>query len=432
MSWNIVYAGNGAELAVHQSGRYLTRNSAPLLLHGDTAWSIVAQLTNAEITQYLDDRQARGVNCVLFNAPEAYYTSQTPVYNNVDGVAPFATMSPVDWTDPVEAYWTRVDHIVNGAKARGMVVIVNPAYLGSSDADGWRLSIDATSADDLQTYGAWLANRYTQGHVIWSLGGDCNSPSDRVTKQWNIVTGIRSVRASDVVMAHQLSAVGVADDSYATWAGFAGWNLNAIYGWEANGSYIYDMAAQGYGRSGPVPLLGFEFQYEQENSVTAATVRKQSYAAMLSGCCGQLFGNSPIWHFESPSRPFAYSGTWESNLDSTGSQQQAHVKALFSAYSWWLLEPKTDASLVSSSLSTGATRIYPALASDGAFAMIWVPSSQTITVVTNALTGVAGNVKIRRYNPTDGTYTVINAGVAKTSAQSVATGAEGVIVIEAA
>lgn len=432
-------AASYGTLAVHSSGRYLTRNGVPFLLHGDAAWAIAAQLTNAEITQYLDDRKSRGVNCILFSAPEPYYTSQTPAYNNVDGVAPFATMSPMDWAStPTAAYWSRVDHLVNSANARGMVVIFNPAYSSNGDEtsnDGWDTELLAESDADLQTYGAWLANRYTQGNVIWSMGGDLKAAATTTRdKQYQIIVGIRSVRTSDIVMGHHLQD---GNDAYPVWNGKGGWSLNIVYGWENSGNYFSAMGATAYGRAGPIPFLAFEGQYEQEGNpvADAALLRRQSYTGILSGACGQLFGNSPIWHFEAPfpSRaPFTYSGTWESNLNSTGAQQQAYVKALFAAYSWWLLVPKTDTSLVSSALGSGATVICPALSSDGTFAMIWVPSSQTITVVTNALTGVAGNVKIRRYNPTDGTYAVINAGVAKTPSQSVATGAEGVIVIEAA
>lgn len=77
-------------------------------------------------------------------------------------------------------------------------------------------------------------------------------------------------------------------------------------------------------------------------------------------------------------------------------------------------------------------RIWTALANDGTFALIWVPTSQTVTVVTNALTGVPGNVRIRLYDPTTGTYSVDQASVAKSSGQSVATGGERVIVVDAA
>jgi hypothetical protein len=325
-------------------------------------------------------------------------------------------------------YWLRVDRFVNRCKTNGILALINPAYWGySGGSEGCYTQVQAQSDGTLQAYGAALATRYTQGNVAWCLGGDYNGTNSGARdKQWQIVAGIRSVRTTDIITAHGTPQSDSISDG---WTGYTGLNLNFSYPEQAN---IYEWCATSYGRSGPMPFIMGEAIYEQERGspISAAGLRRQSYQAMLSGACGQFFGNSPIWHFESPNAPYSYSGTWESNLASTGSQQQAHVKALFAAYQWWKLEPKTDTSLVTGSLSSGDSRICPALASDGTFAMIWVPSSQTIAVNTSALTGVAGNVRIRRFSGTDGSYTSINAGVAKTSSQSVATGAEGVIVVD--
>jgi hypothetical protein len=420
---------------ISSNGRYLqTAGGVPFLLHGDTCWSIVAQLTNAEITQYLEDRASRGVNLILLSAPEPYYTSQTPSYNNVDGVAPFTTMSPVNWASPNETYWQRVDHLVNAAKALGIVCMINPAYVGYLGAgDGWWDDVNAESDADLQTYGAWLANRYAQGNVIWCLGGDWSlTNSTNRDKQWNIVTGMRSVRATDIITSHAEADASTEAEAYPHWNGYAGFNLNNIYTIESDGAYVYARAAEAYARS--MPFIGFEFVYEQERDAApadAAQLRRQSYGSILAGGCGQIFGNNPIWHFESARHTDAYSGTWESNLNSTGSQQQGFVKQLFSGYQWWKLVPKTDTSLVSSSLSTNATRLYPALANDGSFAMIYVPSSQTVTVVMSAL--APSSVRARLYDPTTGAYsTVPGSPFANSGTQGIATGGERVIVLDAA
>lgn len=422
-------------LAVHGGGRYLIdAQSAPFLVHGDTAWSIVGQLTNAQIDQYLGNRKSKGVNLVLLNAPEPYWTSQTPVYNNVDGVAPFGTMGPADWTDPVEAYWQRLDRIVNTCKAQGMACLINPCYSGyEADGHGWLNDIDAASTGDLQTYGAWLANRYTQGNIIWSMGGDLEAAaSTRRTKQWNIVTGIRSVRTTDIITAHHLQAGG-GDDAYTYWGGggFTGFNLNWMYGWEELGDYMYEMGTIAYGRS--MPFLGAEFQYEQEGGPPAIGVeqlRRQSYGSMLSGACGQIFGNSPIWHFESPNAPYSYSGTWQSNLESTGSLQQQYVRQLFIAYEWWKLEPKTDTSLVTTSLGTNAARIYPARASDGSFAMIYTPNVN-FTVAMSQLS--PSSVRGRWYDPTSGAYTIASGSpYANSGTQAFTAIGERVLVLDAA
>lgn len=424
---NPAHAATTWPLSVHSSGRYLVDSSGvPFLLHGDTCWSIVGQLTNAQIDTYLSDRAAKGFTALLFSAPEAYYTSQSPSYNNVDGVAPFAPMT--DFASPNGAYWNRVDYLVNGAKARGMVCVINPAYLGYA-TDGWLGAVNAESNTDLQVYGAWLANRYRQGNIIWSMGGDHDSPSSLLAKQWNIVTGMRSVRTTDIVTAHPLADGADASDAYTYWSGYAGFSLNWVYGYETSGFYTHTLCSQAYQRPGPMPFVGFEFKYENSDGASLAMLRRQSYGSLLSGACGQFYGNLPIWHFGSYRWGESYSGTWETNLNSAGAVQQTYVKALFSSCEWWKLVPRTDTSLVASSLGSNAGRLYPARASDGSFAMIYVPSSQTVTVVMSALS--SSSVRVRLYNPTTGTFsTVSGSPFANVGTQNIATGDERVIVLD--
>lgn len=409
-------------LAVHASGRYLVdAQGTPFLIHGDTPWSIAAQLTDAECDQYIDDRAAKGFTAIMFNAIEHKFTSQSPEYRNVDGVDPLTSMTDFG-SALVSAYWTRVDRIVNRCKAAGMVCIIHPAYLGwNGGLEGWATEVSVESDADLQTYGATLATRYTQGNVIWCMGGDYSPGSTLVDKQWQIITGIRTVRTNDIVTAH-----GGGANAYPTWSGKTGFNLNNVY----TSSSIYSECATEYARSGPIPFFLIEARYEQEGGppISAAGLRRQSYQALLSGACGQFFGNNPIWHFESPNTLFSYSGTWESNLDSAGSTQQQYVKALFAAFEWWKLVPKTDTSLVSSSLSSGDSRLCPALASDGSFALIWVPTSQSVTVVMTNFT--PSSVRVRLYDPTAGTYSTVGT-YANIGTQSIATGGERVIVLDA-
>lgn len=399
----------------------------PFLIHGDAAWSIAGQLTNAQIEQYLAARYTQGFTAVLFNAPEPYYTSQTPAYDNVDGDAPFIPMT--QFASPNEKYWKRVDYLVNRAKARGMACIINPAYLGyASGADGWYDAVKAASAGDLQTYGAWLAKRYTQGNVIWCLGGD--QDDSIIVKQWNIVTGMHKVRRSDIITAHALSGPTNADDAYTYWAGMDGFALNTVYGYETHGFFTYALCAQAAQRA--MPFLGFEFKYENSQDATLQMLRRQSYGSLLSGACGQIYGNLPIWSFGSPrwsSEP--YPGTWQTNLSSAGAVQQGHVKALFSAYAWWKLAPRIDASLVTSGLDSKARRIYPALASDGSFAMIYVPDARTVSVLMSALR--PDLVRARFYNPARGTYeTVADSPYPNSGTRAFKTVGERVIVLDAA
>lgn len=161
-------------------------------------------------------------------------------------------------------------------------------------------------------------------------------------------------------------------------------------------------------------------------------LRRQSYGSILAGACGQIFGNNPIWHFDSPnwhSEP--YRGTWRSNLDSEGAREQRFVWTLFSAFKWRKLVPRTDNGFVTSDLGQKDKRLYPALASDGSFAMIYVPCTQK--VIINMSSFSPRHVRARLFDPARGTYGAvdgspfINSGIV-----SIRTGGERRIVLDAA
>lgn len=409
-------------LSVSANGRYLQQaNGTPFFIHGDTAWSICNQLTNAQVDTYLNDCQSRGFNTLVVELIERYATSQTPRHLNVDGVAPFNPMSPVDWATPVEAFWQRVDYIINGCKSRGIVVLAFPAYSGFPGSDeGWDDEYTAESDADLQAYGTFLGNRYTQGNIIWVGAGDKSITGTEQTKQLNILSAIRAVQPNALMTGH-----GTTNEDTRTFWSSSYTDMDLVYKWEAYGGYPFAGIATSYARSPVKPAFLFEGQYE--GSASAAQCRRQAYTSVLAGGCGHVYGHGGMWAF---SAPVIDSTDWTTYLDATARVQMAYVKQLFTAYQWWKLEPKTDTSLVSSSLSDFDTRVCPALASDGSFAMVWVPTSQTVTLVKSAL--APSSIRIRLYNPTSGTYSTHTASTSNTGTASVATGGERVIVVDAA
>lgn len=426
-------------LSVSSNGRHLTKpDGTPFFVHGDTPWSIEVQLTHAQVDTYLNDRAAKGFTALLFEAMEHLFSSQTPPWRNAQsGVDPFTTTtaSSCSWTSRVESYWQTVDYIVAGAKSRGMACFITPAYLGfgggagGSGDQGWNGAVVNANAADLQAYGAFLAQRYGQGYgnVVWVMGGDYAGTQAERDKQWNIATGIRSVTPNALITGHPQRSDA---EAHPFWNGYTGFNLNCTYG--GQGAAEHDLATTAYGRAGPLPFFFIEGDYEDDGAALAE-IRRQAYESLLSGACGHFYGKSILWGFGEPNANggLGAANALANHLDVTGAQQMAHLKSLFAAYQWWKLEPKRDTSLVSSSLGTGSTRICPARASDGSFAFIWVPTSQTPTVVMSAL--APSSVRARLYDPTTGSYsTVSGSPFANTGTQNIATGGERVIVLDAA
>ncbi len=423
-------------LRIEPGKRYLLDSAGrPFFIHGDTPWSIEAQLTHAQIDTYLNDRASKGFTALLFQCMEHYFSSQTPPWRNAQSsIDPFTTTtaSSCSWTSRVETYWQTMDYIVGGAKSRGMVCFITPAYLGfgggagGSSDQGWNGAVVNANAADLQSYGAFLATRYGQGfgNVIWVMGGDYAGTTAERDKQWNIATGIRSVTPSAIITGHGART----QEAFAYWNGYTGFNLNNIY----TDGIEYTYAATAYARLGPMPFVLIEGYYDGETA-TPADCRRQAYASILSGACGHFFGNNPIWGFGEPNANggAGAAAALSSALNTTATQHMAHVKALFTAYDWWKLQPRTDASLVSSALGSGTSRVCPALASDGSFAMIWKPGSGALNVNLAALT--PATVRARFFDTVTGTYSTVTGSPFKNSGSvSFQWPGERVLVLDAA
>ena len=274
-------------LTVSANGRFLQQaDGQPFFLHADYPSSIAVQCTHAQIDTYLNDRQVRGFNGILFAALEHLYSGQTPAWRNIQSAAdPFTAMT--DFATPNAAYWQTIDYIVNSAKARGMVCLIDPAYLGfSGTEEGWDTEVSAESDADLQGYGVFLAKRYKQGNVIWCVGGDRGGDSTLINKQWQIVNGIRSERTADLITGHPART---ASDAYSVWGGFSGFSLNSIY--TANdASDVYSEAATAYARA--LPYIFFEGS--SDDGASDAVVRRQMIGAILSGACGHVLLVYPL------------------------------------------------------------------------------------------------------------------------------------------
>jgi len=386
-------------LRVHRSGRFLIDSQgSPFFIHGDTPWSLATNLSRADIVYYLDDRQARGFNTIAFQLIEHWFTSQSPRYRNKEGNDPFSPMT--NFASPVPAYWDLVDYTLLQARGRGMLCLVFPAYWGipHNAHEGWSAEVLAASDASLVGYGRFLASRCKDyKNIIWVMGGDANVSGAEQTKQNRIADGILEVDPSALITAHATTNSSSRDVWSTPWLA-----LDLIYKWEAYGGYVWDGIATSYALSPVKPCLLFEGQYDGE-SADAARCRRQAYQSVLSGGCGHFFGNSPVWHFNATGRDQT---PWKTQLNTTATQHMWHVKTLFAAYQWWKLEPRTDTSLVTSALGSGTERICPARANDGSFAMIWKPSSGTVTVNMAALAGT--NVRARFYDTTTGTFTLVS------------------------
>ena len=125
-------------LKVSANGRYLVdRDDVPFLMIGDSPQALTVNLSEAEADAFFADRQAAGFNLVWVNLLCATYTGGRADGSTYDGIVPFTT--PNDLATPNDAFFTRVDHMLNPAAAHGLVVLLDPSGTGSSSSSSsWR------------------------------------------------------------------------------------------------------------------------------------------------------------------------------------------------------------------------------------------------------------------------------------------------------
>jgi len=381
--------------------RYLEDSTGtPFLIHGDTAWSLIAQLTREEVELYLEDRRTRGFNTILVNLIEHEFATNAPA--NIYSQEPF--LVPEDYSTPNEAYFAHADWVVRQAAEKGILVLLTPSYLGSGGSgQGWYKAMVANGPDRLRQYGEYLGRRYHKfSNILWVHAGDYNPPRKDLVRA--IAEGIREIDPRALHSAHG------GRDTVALnyWEGESWLQVNNIYtarqkSWSDNP--VYAAALKQFARPERMPFFLIEGVYENEHEADERHLRSQAYQAVLSGAAGQVFGNNPIWYFDGRGL-YSAPVTWQEALGSSGAHSMTHLHNLLTSVPWWLLEPDTDKMLVTDGLSSGGERAVAARTADRSLAIIHLPSSREITVDLGELAGP--RVAARWYDPANGRFSTAN------------------------
>jgi hypothetical protein len=381
-------------LAVKRGKRYLVDAAGrPFLIHGDTAWSLIAQLTREDVVLYLDDRRARGFNTLLVNLIEHAFATNAPA--NAYGEPPFLT--PGDYSTPNGAYFRHADWVLRRAAERGLLVLLTPSYLGwGGGSSGWYDAMAANGTAPLRRYGEYLGRRYRNfTNILWVDGGDYDPPRKGLVRA--IAKGIQRYDPRALHTAH------TAPETVAIeyWGGEPWLQVNNVYTYGP----VYGPALEQYRRPERMPFFLLESAYENEHGVTERSLRTQAYHAVLSGAAGQVFGNNPIWHFDAGGL-YSAPVTWQQALDSRGAQSMTHLRNLLTAFRWWTLKPDRRAILLTDGLGSEEDRAVAAWSADRSFAILYLPSSREITVDLAQLAGP--RVAARWYDPADGQFSAVS------------------------
>lgn len=379
-------------LRVSENRRYLEDAAGtPFLVVGDTPWSLIAQLNEADIARYLDDRAQRGFTALIVNLLEHKFGSKAPA--KLDGVAPF--LEPGDFTQPNPAYFDYAHRAVAAAGERGLSVWLCPAYLGWGGKDeGFFQEIKAAGRAALRGYGRFVGARFKDlPNLVWMMGGDYALPAEERWAGEELALGLREGGAEQLMTAHggQTSATETFGDQ--SWLA-----VDTVYRYQPD---LWRPLRAAWLNEPTRPFVMIESAYEGEHQAAPDRIRRQAWWPMLCGACGQFFGNNPIWYFDGPGFTDRKSApTWQQALDLPGSRDMARLGRLFRQYPWWRLVPDVGDRLIAAGGGDGAEKATAAHTPDWKLALLYVAGDgRGVRALTLDLSSFPGPVTARWYNP---------------------------------
>lgn len=411
-------------LKLSENHRYLVdRNNHPFLMVGDTPQGLMGRLTEQDAEKYFADREAHGFNtagwvdvaCAGNDYPDNKDGS-TP-----DGIRPFTGYVPggtdythYDLTKPNDAYFTRLDHVIEIAGAHDIYVFIDPM-----ETIGWLQTLRNNGLQSAYAYGQYLGRRYRRfANVGWISGNDFNNwrvPADDALVL-AVAKGIQS-EAPDQLQTVELNVFTSSSLDDKSWAPII--SLNGTYTYSAT----YIQILHSYNQTPVMPAYLVEAHYDLEqvgvptDYGTPEVLRREDYWTMLSGGIGQFYGNRYTW---------SLTPGWQGYLDTPGVAQLEIWKNFFSSLPWWDLVPDQHHDTLTAGYGTfGNSEVHfdpkqltahidvkvsdsdyatAARTADGSWVVVYMPTARRITLDMTRLRGLAA---AEWFDPSNGTYQVV-------------------------
>lgn len=396
-------------LKVSSNRRYVVdQRGRPFFIVGDSPQAMIGNLRVSDAAAFIANRKAAGFNSLLVDLLCAKYTGCRDGGTTIDGIQPF--MTPGDLATPNPKYFARADEIVRLAGRSGIVVFFDPIETG-----GWLGVLRANGVEKSYAFGQYLGRRYRRfANIVWWHGNDFqtwrNASDDAVVLA--VGRGIQSADPKHLqTILLDFPHSGSLDDQ--RWQPLI--QLDSVY------TYLptYAEVLKEYNRTDHLPIFmgeaGYEFEQNSEeiSPGNPDILRRQEYWSVLSGACGQFYGNHHTWQFAED---------WRKHLDTPGSVQVGYLAKLFAGQPWWRLVPDQTHTLVTSGYGTFASDgnvassnyVTTASTPDGRLGISYFPAGGKVTV---DMSRFAGPVDARWYDPSKGKYSVVRGSPFRNSGE---------------
>lgn len=390
-------------LKVSKDGHYFqTSDGQPFFWLGDTGWLLFTNLNDAEVDQYLNDRQEKGFNVIqVMLLPKLTAVNQKGDSALLKG----------NIAEPQKAYFDFVEAVVDKAATRGIYMALVPVW-GSPVKEG---KVSVAGAD---AYAHFLATRFhNKKNVIWLNGGDIKGSDS--AKVWNAIGN--ALHREDSVHLMTFHPRGRAQSS--DWFHHAAWlNFNMFQ--SGHQRYNQDTTVRKYGEDNyryvqadykrtPVkPVLDGEPSYEsipqglhdpKEPYWTDSDVRRYAYWSVFAGAAGFTYGHNSVIQFHKAKEKGVYGvrEVYTDALHAPGAGQMKYLKQLLTGRSYFDRVP--DQTLLAKDTGTKHQRIIATRAKT--YALYYTATGRSIPAQLGKLE--AGYIKASWYDPRTGVSTRI-------------------------
>jgi hypothetical protein len=356
-------------IKISLNGRYFVdQDGGPFFWLGDTAWPLFAQYTKEEANAVLENRSTKGFTVIQgvlawgggtgfeSNAPGPNYAGDKPWLND-------------DPATPNNAYFKHVDHLVQFALEKGVILAMLPTW-GYYVCD-----VPTIHKGNARTYGRWLGARYKDApNIVWVSGGD-RIPTRYESVYRELALGLREGDGG----SHLITYHPCGWRSSAQFFHREDWlDFNMIETWtewyKVHPAVVSDclldprkpvVLGEGAYENGPEYPFG---------PITPLVVRKQAWWTFLAGGF-HTYGQNQMWRMEPG---------WLSTLDTPGSFHMSVFKRVVTGIAWWKWVP--DQSVFVDGPGNGPHMNAAARSVDGDWVLIYLVGKGNVAIHTDKIT----------------------------------------------
>ena len=375
-------------LRVSENGRFLeTADGQPFFWLGDTNWVLFHRTSDEEADTYFSDRATKVFNVIQTGICAAGVIEGVTdsSHNVINGELPFLyTDTLPDPTKPNEAFFRRVDQLIDRAAAHQLYVALLPTW-AEFVCPKWHNGPRIFTEENARQYGAWLGKRYAdRTNILWVMGGDrtpvlCQPEDEQLWRA--MAEGIKSTDPNHLMTYHPQG-----NYSSDTWFHQNAWldlNMYQSIRWPEN---ITRLTQQAYQRTPAKPVVNGEpFYYEDrqiQEDFDDRVFRSQPYWTFLAGGRGYTFGQHHVWFFDKNDQYLNFeqnSGVhWHQKLNTAGTRWTLRFANIMQSLPWWEMVP--DSTLILSDRGQGTAEIVASRLPNGEQLTVYYPVNTSATV----------------------------------------------------